>query len=321
MTARLLCAVPVPPLVAQRASAEFAAILSQERELSLAEMAEAMHKAPDLVALLVSTRTRLDAAAIAQLPSQLKIIATCSVGSEHIDLAAARARGLIVTNTPDVLTDATADLAMMLLLCAARRARDYAQIMDRGWRERFGLGDMLGLDVAGGTLGILGMGRIGQAFARRARGFGMRVLYHNRQRLPPELEQGAEYFAELGAMLPHCQFLSIHAPADGSTRRIIDHEMLQRLPRQAVLVNTARGQLIDEDALVAALASGHLAAAGLDVFCHEPDFDLRLQALPNVFLTPHMGSATIGARNAMGLRCLENIGAFLRGEAPRDRLE
>ena len=320
MNTRLLCAVPLTAAVAQRAADEFSAMLSQEREMTPEEIAAAIERHPSIDALLISFRVKLDAAALARLPAQVKILATSSVGTEHIDVDAARARGLIVTNTPDVLTDATADLALMLLLCAARRAREYAQIMDRGWRERFGLGDMLGLDVSGGTLGILGMGRIGQAVARRARGFGMRIVYHNRHPLPADQEQGAVYFPDLAAMLPHCQFFSIHAPAGAGMEGLINRRMLGLLPRHSVLVNTARGQLIDEEALIEALNSGHLAAAGLDVFRGEPDFDLRLKVFPNVFLTPHMGSATVGTRNAMGFRCLDNIAAFVRGASPRDQV-
>jgi lactate dehydrogenase-like 2-hydroxyacid dehydrogenase len=206
----------------------------------------------------------------------------------------------------------------MLLLCASRRAREYQQIMDNGWRQSLGLPDMLGLDVSARTLGIVGMGRIGQAVARRARGFDMKVIYHNRSRLAPELEQGAIFHAQLSDMLPHCHFLSLHAPAQPGMAALMDGAMLAMLPPGAVLVNTARGQLVDEDALIDALASGRLAAAGLDVFRNEPEYDLRLQKLSNVFLTPHMGSATVDTRNAMGWRCLDNIAEVLDGGVAPD---
>ncbi len=192
--------------------------------------------------------------------------------------------------------------------------------MRSGWRRRIGQGDLLGIRVTGKTLGILGLGRIGRAMAKRAAGFDMTVLYHARHRLPPDLEQGARYFADLRAMLPHCDFLSLHAPATKETDRIINQQTLALLPRGAVLVNVARGGLVDEDALYQALHSGHLFAAGLDVFRTEPDYDLRFRDLPNVILSPHVGSASMETRNAMGFRALDNIAAVLAGRAAMDPL-
>ncbi len=225
-----------------------------------------------------------------------------------------------MTNTPGVLDDCTADHAMMLLLAAARRGAEYDRIMRQGWRYRIGQGDLLGVRVSGKRVGILGMGRIGQAFARRARGFDMTVLYHGRTRLPPEQEQGARYFADFHAMLPHCDFLSIHAPGGAATERMIDARALSLLPDGAVLVNVARGSLIDEDALFEALTSGKLFAAGLDVFRSEPDYDLRFAALDNVVLSPHVGSASRETRDAMGFRALDNIAAVLAGQPALDPL-
>jgi lactate dehydrogenase-like 2-hydroxyacid dehydrogenase len=225
---------------------------------------------------------------------------------------------LTVTNTPEVLTDATADLAFMLILCASRRAGEYHAIMQAGWRERLGLNHMLGTQVSGKTLGIIGMGRIGRAVARRARGFGMTVLYHDVVQMSPELEQGAAFYRDLREMLPKCQILTLHAPGDSTSSAIMDRETIALLPRGAVLVNAARGNLVDEDALIDALTSGHLFAAGLDVFCREPDYDLRFRDLKNVFLTPHAGSATVETRNAMGFRALDNIAAVLAGREPID---
>ena len=319
MTPRLLCMVTLPQAVAQRAVNLFDAQLSQDRQMSTEEALIWMRDHPTVAAVLTSSRVKFDADTIAALPSQVKVLATCSVGIDHIDVSAARARGLIVTNTPDVLTNATADLAFMLLLCASRRAREYARLMDQGWRQKLGLADMLGVDVSGGTLGIIGMGRIGQAMAQRARGFGMQVLYHNRKRLPPELEHGARFYAALRTMLPLCQFLSLHAPGEPGKGALMDAERLALLPPQAVLVNTSRGQQIDEPALIAALTSGQLAGAGLDVFDKEPDYDLRFRDLPNVFLTPHMGSATVQTRDAMGMRCLDNIAQVLNGQSAQDQ--
>ena len=320
MTSRLICAAPLPVAVAQRALTQFDAVLSQDKEMAVDDLLQSLREQTEIVAILTSSRIRFDARTIESLPMQVKILATCSAGTEHIDLSAAKARGLIVTNTPDVLTNATAELAFMLLLCASRRAREYMQIMDKGWRQRFGLADMLGKEVSGGTLGILGMGRISQAMAQRARGFDMNVIYHNRTRLPPELEHGAVFYQNFREMLPHCQFLSLHAPGGAGMNGIISEEILGLLPQGAVLVNTSRGQLVDEEALIDALASGRLGAAGLDVFRSEPEYDLRLKDLPNVFLTPHMGSATVDTRNAMGFRSLDNIAAVLNDGVPPDQV-
>jgi lactate dehydrogenase-like 2-hydroxyacid dehydrogenase len=271
-------------------------------------------------ALLFTSHLKLTAEVIAQLPPNVKIAATCSVGYDHIDLAAAKARGLPVTNTPEVLNECTADLAFMLLLNACRRGHEYDAVMRQGWRRGMGMGEMLGIRAWGKTLGILGLGGIGRAVAARARGFGMKIVYCNRTRLPPELELGATWFPDFRSMLPHCDFLSLHAPSGAETKGIINAETLALLPKGAVFVNAARGALVDEDALIDALKSGQLAAAGLDVFDNEPAFDLRFAELPNVFLTPHMGSATTETRNAMGYRALDNIQAVLAGKPAIDPL-
>jgi lactate dehydrogenase-like 2-hydroxyacid dehydrogenase len=225
---------------------------------------------------------------------------------------------LVVTNTPDVLTEATADLTFMLLLCACRRARECSAMMESGWRVQLGLHEMLGTEASGKTLGILGMGRIGRAVARRARGFSMKIIYSDKHRLPPKLEQDAEFYPDVRQMLPHCDILTLHLPAEAGRPPIMNREMFGLLSRGAVFVNAARGQLVDEAALIQALQSGHLFAAGLDVFRSEPDYDLRLRGLSNVFLTPHMGSATVETRNAMGFRALDNIAAVLSGRPPID---
>ena len=190
--------------------------------------------------------------------------------------------------------------------------------MREGWRQSVGFPDMLGLKIGGRTLGIIGMGRIGRAVARRAQAFGMRVLYHNRTRLDPALEAGATYVADPRAMLPQCQVLSLNLPGGGGT--LMTREMFALLPQGAVFVNTARGSLVDEDALVEALGNGQLFAAGLDVFRREPDYDLRFRDLPNVFLTPHVASATVETRNAMGFCALDNIAAVLSGQPALDPL-
>jgi lactate dehydrogenase-like 2-hydroxyacid dehydrogenase len=315
MKPRLVVTRRLPEAVAARVAAEFDALCADAMEPQAALAAAIEHQAS---ALLVSGRLRLDAAMIAALPASVRIVANCAAGIDNIDIAAARARGLIVTNTPDAVSDCTADFAFMLMLNACRRGAEYSQIMQAGWRRRFGMDEMLGVRVSGKRLGILGMGRIGQAVARRARGFGMRVLYHNRTPLAPELAQGAEYFATLEAMLPQCDILSLHAPGGEGTRGIISAGALAMLPRGAVLVNTARGELVDEAALIEALGAGQLFAAGLDVFAREPDYDLRLRDLPNVSLTPHMGSATQETRTAMAMRALDNITAVCAGRPPLD---
>ena len=319
MKPKLIVSRQIPTAVAARIRAEFDCPYPDGRDMTADEVIAALAET-QADALMLTSHLKFDAATIARVPPHVRIAATCSVGYEHIDVAAARARGLPVTNTPDVLTECTADLTFMLILAASRRAHEYEAIMRAGWRRGYGLGEMLGSRVWGKRLGILGLGRIGQAVAARARGFGMRVLYHNSRRLPAEQEHGAAYYSDFRSMLPHCDVLSLHAPAGAATARIMNAETFALLPQGAVFVNAARGGLVDEDALLAALTSGHLFAAGLDVFHNEPAFDPRFAALPNVFLTPHMGSATVETRTAMGMRALDNIAAVLAGRPAIDPL-
>jgi len=320
MKHRLLVAALLAQDVVIRAREEFDALVHEGNDDMTPDQviaAAASHRAE---AVLFVNTLPFQADMIARLPATVRVGATSSVGYDHIDVQAARAHGVVVTNTPGVLTDCTADFTFMMLLGAARRAHEYDRIMREGWRRRIGQGDLLGVRVSGKRLGILGLGRIGRAVATRARGFGMTVLYHQPRRLPADQEQGASYFAGLHDMLPHCDFLSVHAPARPETDRIIDANALSKLPRGAVLVNVARGALVDEDALYDALVSGHLFAAGLDVFRSEPDYDLRFAALPNVLLAPHVGSASLETRNAMGFRALDNIAAVLAGHPALDPL-
>ena len=319
MPSRIVVAIATVPAVADRAATQFDAVLPQAGNMSIDQMvdAAAQHQAEGVV---ITSSLPLTSAIIARLPPSVKIVATSSVGYEHIDVDAAKARGLIVTNTPGVLTDCTADMALLLILGACRRARDYLHIMEEGWRRKFDQSQMLGINLRGRTLGIVGMGRIGQAVAARARAFGMGIAYTGPRRVAPEQEQGARFFPTLADMLPHCQVLSLHAPAGPQTDSMMNAAMFALLPRGAVFINTARGSLVDEEALIAALASGHLHAAGLDVFRAEPAYDLRLRDFPNVFFTPHMGSATLETRTAMGMRALDNIAAVLAGGAPIDPL-
>jgi hydroxypyruvate reductase len=225
-----------------------------------------------------------------------------------------------MTHTPDVLTDCTADFAIILILSACRRAPEYQAVMNQGWGWRIGQNQLLGIQVTGKSLGILGMGRIGRAVASRARSFGMKILYSNPRQLPSELEQGAIYFKSFKEMLPHCQVLSLHAPANQSTSKIMDAECFSLLPKGAVFVNTARGSLVDEDALIQSLQSEHLFAAGLDVFQNEPHFNQKFLEFKNLVLAPHMGSATVETRTAMGLRALDNVIAVKAGRRPLDLL-
>lgn len=320
MKHRLLVAALLARDVVARAQDEFDALVHEgEDDMTAEQVIEAAgtHAAE---AILFTNTLPLRAEVIARLPASVRAGATSSVGYDHIDVTAAKARGIMVTNTPGVLTHCTADFSFMMLLAAARRAAEYDQIMRAGWRRRIGQGDLLGVRVTGKTLGIIGMGRIGRAVAQRARGFDMRVVYYQPRRLAPEQEQGAEYFGDLRMMLPQCDFVSLHAPSNAETDRIINGETLGLMPRGAVLVNVSRGGLVDEDALYEALASGHLFAAGLDVFRSEPDFDVRFAGMKNVVLSPHVGSASVETRNAMGFRALDNIASVLAGRGAIDPL-
>jgi len=309
---RILVARRMPEATIARARAEFDAVVA-DHDMSAAEVIKAC-RTHGTEAILTGKKAGYTAADIALLPESVKVIANPSAGYEHMNAAAAQARGIIVTNAPDGLTDCTADFTMLLILAACRRAAEYQAIMREGWRQYFGLPDMLGVKVGGSRLGIVGMGRIGRAVAQRARAFGMVIHYHNRTPLPPALAQGAVYHASLERLLPHADILSLNLPGGSGT--LMTAETFALLPRGAVFVNAARGSLVDEDALIAALKSGQLFAAGLDVFRREPDFDERLARLPNVFLTPHMGSATVATRNQMGFDALDNIAAVLAGRPP-----
>jgi lactate dehydrogenase-like 2-hydroxyacid dehydrogenase len=311
---KLLVARRVPAAVAARAAREFDAVLA-EQDMDAAEAVRAAWEHA-VQGILSGPKVRLAAAHLPDLPASLRIIANPSAGTDHMDVRAAVAHGLVVTNAPDVLTDCTADLAFLLILAACRRAAEYERIMREGWRKPYGMPDLLGLRPSGRVLGIIGMGRIGRAVAKRAQGFDMRVLYHNRNRLPPALEAGAEYVGSLEALLPRCDILSLHLPGGAGADGMMDRAAFARMKPGAVFVNTARGSLVDEDALIEALQSGHLFAAGLDVYRKEPEFDLRLAALPNVFLTPHVASATVETRDAMGMLALDNIAAVLAGRPP-----
>lgn len=257
---------------------------------------------------------------VAQLDGRLKIVANHSVGVDHCDLPALRAHGIAVTNTPDVLSDATAELAMLLMLGAARHAVAGDRIVRSGAWDSWSPAFMVGKQVTGSRLGIIGMGRVGRAFAAKARGFDMDIHYYNRSELPADQAQGAVYHDTVESLLGVADFLSLHCPATPETTDLMNAERLALLPQGAVIVNTARGALVDEDALVAALKSSHIAAAGLDCFKVEPGGNPAFAAHDNIFMLPHIGSATRQTRDAMGFRALDNLDAFFAGQTPRDLL-
>ena len=257
---------------------------------------------------------------IARLPSRLRVIANHSVGVDHVDLDAAKAKGVIVTNTPDVLSDATAEIAILCMLGAARRgAEGDRMVRERRWTF-WSPAFMVGRQVTGKRFGIVGMGRVGQVTAERARGFGMEIHYHNRRRLPPEIEKGAVFHPSVESLLETADVVSLHCPSTSETAGMMDDAAFARMKPGSILVNTARGALVDEDALIRALSSGHLFAAGLDVFRSEPGGNPALATIDNVFLLPHIGSATTETRDAMGFRALDNVDAVFAGREPGDRV-
>ena len=290
-----------------------------DRAMTEAELAAAMAEADVLVPTVTD---RLTAALIAGAGERLKLIASFGTGVDHIDLAAAQARGITITNTPGVLTEDTADMAMALILAASRRLVEGERVVRegkwQGWSPTF----MLGSRLAGKRLGIVGMGRIGQALARRARGFGLSIHYHNRRRVPEEVEQEFEatYWQSLDQMLARVDIVSVNCPHTPATYHLLSARRLKLMRPHCVLVNTARGEVIDEAALAQLLAKREIAAAGLDVFEHEPAVSPRLRRLDNVVLLPHLGSATLEGRVDMGEKVIINIRTFADGHRPPDRV-
>lgn len=289
----------------------------EDRPLSADEIVKA---ADGCFGIALTSMDKFKAELISRLPPSVKILSTVSVGHEHIDLDAVRSHGLIATNTPGVLTDATADIALLLMLGAARGGFWGERMVRENRWPGASMVKPLGHDVSGQRLGILGMGRIGQAVAKRARAFGMTIHYHNRKALPDSEAEGATFHAALEDMLPHCDFLSINCALTATTRNLINGKTLSLLPKGAIVVNTARGGIVEDEALITALNSGHIAAAGLDVFANEPNIDPRYRDLQNVFLLPHLGSATLQTRTKMAMRALANLTAFAEGKKPTDTL-
>ena len=285
--------------------------------------AAALKAAVTSAVVLVPTVTdRIDRAVIEAAGSQLKLIASFGTGVDHIDLDAAKARGIIVTNTPGVLTEDTADMTMGLILAVARRIGEGERLVRSGRWTGWSPTSMLGLRLAGKRLGIIGMGRIGTAVARRARAFGMSIHYHNRRRVDATVESQLEasYWDSLDQMLGHMDVLSINCPHTPATFHLLSARRLRRMKPHAIVINTARGEVIDEPALVKALYAREIAGAGLDVYAHEPQVDPKLAELDNVVLLPHMGSATLDGRIAMGEKVLINIRTFADGHSPPDRV-
>jgi glyoxylate reductase len=294
----------------------FDAVLNaDDRKLTREELVAGMRECDVLVPCVTD---RIDGAMIAEAGERLGLIANFGAGVEHLDLAACAEAGIAVSNTPGTFTEDTADITMALILGAARRLGEGVRmIADRSW-DGWAPSAMLGVALRGKTLGIVGMGAIGQALARRASAFGMDIAYHNRRPLDPALANGARFVGDLDALVAEADFLSLNCPATAETRGLLGARRIALMKRGSFVINSGRGDLIDEDALIAALDSGHLAGAGLDVFKGEPAVDPRLAAMPQVFALPHLGSATVEGRTAAGRKIVANIEAWLAGEALPD---
>ncbi|WP_339109110.1 D-glycerate dehydrogenase [Thioclava sp. GXIMD4216] len=283
------------------------------------ELVAAMKRADVLVPTLTD---KIDANMLAQAGDTLKLIANFGAGVDHIDVATARQRGILVSNTPGVVTDDTADMTMALILAVTRRIPEGLVVMQSGRWEGWSPTAYLGGRIGGKRLGILGMGRIGQAVARRARAFGMQIHYHNRRRLRPEIEGALEatYWESLDQMVSRVDVISVNCPHTPSTFHLLNARRLKLLKPSAVVVNTSRGEVIDENALTRMLRAGEIAGAGLDVFEGRSEINPRLRELPNVVLLPHMGSSTIEGRVEMGEKVLINIKTFADGHRPPDQV-
>ncbi|WP_299618025.1 D-glycerate dehydrogenase [Pelagibius sp.] len=291
----------------------------EDKPLSQAQLIEAVKEAEILVPTVTD---RIDAAVLSQAGPQLRLIASFGTGVDHIDLKTARQRGITVTNTPGVLTEDTADMTMALILSVPRRLAEGERLVRAGEWQGWAPTGMLGHRINGKRLGIIGMGRIGSAVARRARGFGMSIHYHNRRRVHPSLEEELEatYWESLDQMLSRMDIISINCPHTPATFHLLSARRLKLIREEAYIVNTSRGEVVDENALTRALEAGEIAGAGLDVFEHEPAVNPKLLRLDSVVLLPHMGSATIEGRLAMGEKVIISIKTFVDGHTPPDRV-
>ncbi|MDP8948313.1 MAG: D-glycerate dehydrogenase [Actinomycetota bacterium] len=297
---------------------DFAVSVLFERPPERGELLEAIR---GMDGVLSTATEKIDGEVLDAAGDDLKVVANMAVGYDNIDVRAARERGVVVTNTPGVLDETTADVAFMLMLAAARRLGEGERLLRAGEWEWWGPKQLRGLDVWGKKLGILGLGRIGQAVARRAKGFGMEILYHNRSRNESAVKELGARYLELRDLLSESDFISIHTPLTDETRHLIGAEELESMKPGAVLVNTSRGPVVDEGALADALASGRIFAAGLDVYEEEPKVHPKLLELENVVLAPHIGSASIETRDKMATLAAENLRAVLRGEQPKTPVE
>ena len=304
--------------VLERARASYDLWVNEDDHILSAD--ELITRSQDSDALMICHSEILSADVVAEFSDRLKIVANYSVGVDHCDLDALKARGIVVTNTPDVLSDATAEIALLLLLGASRRAYEGDQMLREGTWNHWAPVQMNGIQVTGKKLGIVGMGRVGQVVAKRARGFDMEIHYSNRSRLPAGLEQGAIYHESVESLFNAVDMISLNCPSTPESEGMINATSIGWMRDGAVFVNTARGKLVDESALIEALRSGKIAAAGLDVFQTEPGGNPAFAALENVFMLPHLGSSTRETRKAMGDRALDNLDAFFAGREPLDRL-
>ena len=317
---RVIVTRKLPDAIEARMAELFDVTLNEDdAQFSRERLAAALGEADVLVPTLGD---ELDADLIAGAGERLKLLANFGAGVDHIDLAAAKARRIAVSNTPGVLTEDTADMVMALILAVTRRMLEGERLLRSGEWDGWEPSGLTGHRVGGKALGIVGMGRIGTAVARRATACRLSIHYHNRRQLPPELEEetGATYWPDLDAMLAHVDILSINTPHTPATHHLLDAHRLGLMKPSAYLVNAARGEVVVEDALVEALEAGRLAGAGLDVFEHEPAVPERLLALPNLVLLPHMGSATIEGRIGMGEKVIANIRAWVDGMRPPDQV-
>jgi len=287
-----------------------AALNEDDRKLTREELVAGMR---DCDVLIPCVTDRIDGAMVAEAGDRLGLIANFGAGVEHLDLAACASAGIQVSNTPGTFTEDTADITMALILGVARRLGEGTRLITGRTWEGWAPSHMLGTALSGKLLCIVGMGAIGQALARRARAFGMEVAYHNRRRLDPGQDEGARFVENLDKLIAQADFLSLNCPATPETKGLLDTRRIELMKRGSFVINSGRGDLIDEDALVDALESGHLAGAGLDVFRGEPAVDPRIAAMPQVFALPHLGSATIEGRTAAGMKIIANIEAWLAG--------
>ena len=268
--------------------------------------------------MIVSGWDTFDSNFFNKMNGRLKIIATFSVGFDHINIKSAKEKNIIITNTPNVLNDAVAEITLLLMLATCRKAYEGFNLVKSGkWKNTkvdF-VNFVMGQSMTGKTLGIIGMGRIGRIVAKRAKAFGMKIIYYNRKKLSDDLEEGAKYYESVNSMMPDCDFVSIHTPATSETKNILDNSAIELLPKHSIVINTSRGSTVDDDALIYALQNNKIYAAGLDVFNNEPTLDERYLSLDNCFVLPHIGSSNYETRDAMAMLAVNNIYAYFNNKS------